>query len=87
MNRERALTAQVPAWAFLLLLFYLPLAVVIGRALLAPAGRTALFSFLGSAQFRRVLGFTLWQSLLSAAGSLIVSLPGAYILGRYEFRG
>lgn len=87
MNRERAEKAQVPAWAFLLLLFYLPLAVVIGRALLAPAGRTALLSFLGSAQFRRVLGFTLWQSLLSAAGSLIVSLPGAYILGRYEFRG
>ena len=35
----------------------------------------------------RVLGFTLWQAGLSTLLTLLFGLPGAYVLGRYEFRG
>lgn len=40
-----------------------------------PAVRTGLF------------GFTAYLALLGTAGAVVVGLPGAYVLARYEFRG
>lgn len=34
-----------------------------------------------------LFGFTIYQALLSTVASVIVGLPGAYLLSRYEFRG
>ena len=34
-----------------------------------------------------LFGFTAYQALLSTAASVVVGLPGAYLLARYEFRG
>ncbi len=34
-----------------------------------------------------LFGFTIYQALLSTIASVIVGLPGAYLLSRYEFRG
>jgi thiamine transport system permease protein len=34
-----------------------------------------------------LFGFTAWQALLSTVASVVVGLPGAYVLARYEFRG
>jgi thiamine transport system permease protein len=37
--------------------------------------------------FRKVLWFTFWQALASTALTLVVGLPGAYLLARFSFRG
>ncbi len=34
-----------------------------------------------------LFGFTAYQALLSTTASVVVGLPGAYLLARYEFRG
>ena len=74
-------------WGAMALLFYLPFFAVAGRGLWGGEGRLALVAFLRGPLFPRVLGFTLWESLLSALGSVLLALPGAYFLGRYRFRG
>ena len=40
-----------------------------------------------SSALRRVVGFTFWQAGLSTLLTLLVGLPGAYLFGRYNFRG
>jgi thiamine transport system permease protein len=40
-----------------------------------------------SASHLRVIGFTIWQAALSTALTLVIGLPGAYLLARYDFRG
>ncbi len=42
---------------------------------------------LRSGQTMHVLGFTLAQALASTLLTLLLGLPGAYLFGRYEFRG
>jgi thiamine transport system permease protein len=36
---------------------------------------------------RSVLWFTVWQAVLSTLLTLLIGLPGAYLLARYDFRG
>ncbi len=40
-----------------------------------------------SAYTWRVVGFTFYQAALSTLLTLLLGLPGAYLLGRYQFRG
>jgi len=40
-----------------------------------------------SPSIRRVLWFTIWQAALSTIITLAVGLPGAFLFGRYDFRG
>ena len=35
----------------------------------------------------RVLGFTLWQAILSTVLTLAIGLPGAYLFGHFNFKG
>lgn len=42
---------------------------------------------LSSPYYRYVLWFTFWEALLSTALTLLLGLPGAYLLARYDFRG
>jgi thiamine transport system permease protein len=42
---------------------------------------------LASSSIRRVIWFTFWQAALSTALTLLLGLPGAYLLARFEFRG
>jgi thiamine transport system permease protein len=44
-------------------------------------------SVFGDPYYLRIIGFTVWQALLSTLLSVIVGLPGAYLLARYDFRG
>lgn len=74
-------------WAVLLPLFYLPVCIVLGRVVWETPGRAAFIGFVASPACRKILGFVLWESLLSALGSVLLSLPGAYFVGRYRFRG
>jgi thiamine transport system permease protein len=40
-----------------------------------------------SATVRSVLWFTIWQATVSTLLTLLLGLPGAYLLARYDFRG
>ncbi len=74
---------------FLALFFFYPLvsifAVSLGRAENG-IGATILEVW-QSASIRKAVGFTFWQAGLSTLLTLIVGLPGAYLFGRFEFRG
>ena len=57
---------------------------------LAPGGDfdgALLLRVFTSADIRGVAWFTLWQAVASTALTLIIGLPGAYVLARYRFRG
>ncbi len=74
---------------FLLLFFFYPLASIL-RVGFSRAEESVLVPFLdvlGSSSQRNVLWFTIWQAALSTILTLIVGLPGAYLLARFKFRG
>jgi thiamine transport system permease protein len=73
-------------WGLLIFIgFYLPFVVVLLGAFAEPWPRWA--AFFSSPVFLRALAFSLAQAVVSAAGSLLVALPGAYFLGNYSFPG
>lgn len=79
----------VPA-AFLLLFFYFPLGSVLVGGLTDRSGRFSLgivTSLLQDSYYLRIIGFTVWQAILSTVLSVLMGLPGAYLLARYDFRG
>ncbi len=45
------------------------------------------FEAIQSESVRQVLWFTIWQAALSTLLTLVIGLPGAYLLARYKFRG
>ena len=78
----------VPPLLFLFLFFYLPLLLVFADpAGTGGAGAVPLGAVVSSPYYRRILGFTAWQSLVSTLFALLLGLPGAWILGRFRFPG
>jgi thiamine transport system permease protein len=79
----------VPA-AFVATFFVYPVATIIGRGLV-PAGGGLDLEPLGrvvtDGGLREVAWFTLWQAALSTVLTVVVALPGAYVLARYDFHG
>ncbi len=75
--------------AFLAIFFFYPLgsilAVSFGRAL--GEDMLELPRALLSPSIRRVVAFTFGQATLSTLLTLLMGLPGAYLIARYEFRG
>ena len=75
--------------AFLGVFFFYPLgsifAVSIGRA--EGGFLQVLRDVWASASIRKVVGFTFFQAGLSTLLTLVIGLPGAYLFGRFEFRG
>jgi thiamine transport system permease protein len=70
---------------FLLLFFVYPLGMILARA-----GSEALESGFKSiywAQIARPLGFTLYQAAISTLLTLLVGLPAAHVVGRFDFPG
>jgi len=81
--------AAVPPLLFLGVFFVYPVITLVGRGLwpggdldLSPIG-----DVIGDGSLRDVAWFTLWQAALSTALTLLVALPGAYVVARYRFRG
>jgi len=73
---------------FLALFYALPMAQVLRLSLTRGAGLAAPFvEVLRSPLQRDILGFTFLQASLSTLLTLLVGLPGAYLLARYSFRG
>jgi thiamine transport system permease protein len=67
--------------------FYLPVLAVLGRAFLIKNAWAGFRAFLQSPAFGNTLWFSATEALVSAAGSLLLALPGAYLLGHYDFKG
>lgn len=78
----------LPALAFLLLLFYVPLGRVFVEALrAAEGGAPPALATLQDPYFWQLLRFTALQAAYSALGSLIIGFPLGYILANRSFRG
>jgi thiamine transport system permease protein len=80
--------ALVPA-AFLAIFFVYPVGTIVARGL-APGGDldlTPVGEVVADPSLRHVLWFTIWQAAVSTALTLLVALPGAYVVSRYRFRG
>jgi thiamine transport system permease protein len=78
----RVLRVAIPL-GFLGVFFLWPVASIIARSLTAGA----LLDVLTDPGLRHVAWFTLWQALVATGLTLVVGLPAAYVVGRYEFRG
>jgi thiamine transport system permease protein len=74
---------------FLLLFYFYPLGSILKLSLArSQAGWLSPFiEAFNSPTAWRVLGFTLWQAVLSTALTLALGLPGAYLFAHYNFRG
>lgn len=87
-QRPGVLSTAVPA-VFLAVFFVVPVIAVV-LAGLRPGGSwepAAFGDVLGASRTWRLLGFTAAQAALSAAATLLVGLPLAFVLARYRFRG
>ena len=75
--------------AFLALFYFYPLAAILRQALM-PAGTPdleGLRKLVSTPVYARTLGFTVYQATLSTLVTVILGLPGAYVLARYDFPG
>ncbi len=75
--------------AFLAVFFVYPLLSILDLGL-RPDGRLDLgviVEVLADPDLREVAWFTLWQAALSTALTVVVALPGAYVLARFRFPG
>ncbi|NLY74126.1 MAG: iron ABC transporter permease [Firmicutes bacterium] len=71
----------------LIILFYLPVVTVLGRALINAKVLKELLDFVGSGLFWNTLSFSATEAFFSAAFSLCLALPGAYFFGNFDFPG
>lgn len=90
-RRGRApwLLVALPA-LFLAAFFYLPILDVLSRGFRAPDGSfslAAVAGLLADPYIQRLIRFTALQALASAALSVVIGVPLAYVLARTEFPG
>jgi thiamine transport system permease protein len=73
---------------FLGYFFVYPLVRILATGLTGGEGALdPIADVLGSASLRAVAWFTLWQAIASTLLTLVLGIPGAYVLSRYEFPG
>lgn len=74
---------------FLVLFYFYPLGRILQVSFARAQAGAALqiAAALASPSVQRVLGFTIGQAVLSTLLTLLIGLPGAYLLARYDFRG
>lgn len=90
-----ALTARargallVPPLSFLAAFFLWPVVNIVGEGLRGDGqwDLSGVGDVLGDPDLRRVAWFTLWQAAASTLVTLVVALPAAQVLARYEFPG
>ena len=74
---------------FLALFYFYPLGSILrisfARSVAGPAA--AFLEALTDPVERGILWFTIWQAAASTALTLLIGLPGAYVLARFHFRG
>lgn len=87
---RRGLLLWLAPLSFLVLFYFYPLAEILRLSFTRTQETGALVSLVStliSAHHRQVLAFTFGQALLSTMLTLLIGLPGAYLLARYQFRG
>jgi thiamine transport system permease protein len=83
-----AAVAALPL-VFISVFFLYPVGSILWRGLV-PDGSfdpSPLKRVLTQPELRRIAWFTLWQAAASTVVTLIVAMPGAYVLSHYKFRG
>ena len=88
MSWRRTALLAVPV-AFVGVFFAYPVVAIMGRGLV-PDGSLdlePLGDVVTDGGLREVIWFTLWQATVSTVLTVLVALPGAYVLGRYRFAG
>lgn len=74
-------------YLLLLIGFYLPVVYVFYQIFQLEAPLSALISVVKSQVFLKTLYFSLTEAVLSAVLSIVLALPGAYFMGRFNFFG
>ena len=72
---------------FLGLFYFYPLSGILNASLFEAGDAAPWWRFLESPGLRGVVGFTFQQAAVSTVLTLVLGLPGAYILAHYDFRG
>ena len=88
MRWRRAALLVAPV-AFVAVFFAYPVAAIVGRGLV-PDGSLdlePLGDVVTDGGLREVIWFTIWQAAISTVLTVLVALPGAYVLARYRFAG
>ncbi|HEY8463402.1 MAG TPA: iron ABC transporter permease [Bacillota bacterium] len=67
--------------------FLVPVAFVLGPAVVQRKFGALLSELLNSSVFAKTFAFSTAEAFLSAVGSLLLALPGAYFFGLYNFKG
>jgi len=85
----RTLALWLLPLSFLALFYFYPLGNILKLSYTSRVGGVAapLIEALSSNTVKHVLWFTIWQAIVSTLLTLIVGLPGAYLLARFDFRG
>jgi thiamine transport system permease protein len=80
--------AVVPV-AFLGLFFVYPVATIVARGLVVDGSLdlSPLGDVLRDPGIRHVIWFTVWQAAVSTGLTLLIAMPGAYVVSRYQFPG
>lgn len=86
LRGARAATVAVPA-AFLVLFFGYPFGTILARGLTPHGGFDVPLDVLTAASTLEILWFTIWQAAASTALTLVLGVPLAWVLARFEFRG
>ena len=80
--------AAIPV-LFIGVFFLYPVASILWRGLVVD-GRVdagALKRVLTDSDLRQIAWFTLWQAAVSTVATVVIAMPGAYVLSHYRFRG
>ncbi len=72
---------------FLGLFYFYPLGSILQLSFSRAANLSDVWAELFSPSILRVIGFTFYQAALSTLLTLLLGLPGAYLLARYDFPG
>lgn len=89
-NNRKKYLLLIAAGIFIIFFFYLPLSLVLKGALFTENGTFSfnnILSVLTSAYNRRIIVFTVVQSLLSTIFTILIGLPGAWLLATRNFPG
>jgi thiamine transport system permease protein len=83
-----SLTALLPL-AFIGLFYLYPMGSIFNYSLgnIFQGAEGPLFRTFSAAKTWDILGFTFWQAILSTLFTLLLGMPGAFLFGRYRFRG
>ncbi|MBI9100133.1 MAG: iron ABC transporter permease [Spirochaetaceae bacterium] len=80
----------IPAFLFMLIIFYFPLGSILVKGVQNESGSFSLSGIreiLSSSYYRRIIFFTFFQAFVSTSLSVLIGLPGAWIMSHYSFPG